>query len=109
MTMKERIMIVEGDTGEIISYNGGGGFDITWKTAIDDIDSSLDCTVLKAEGVIVIAEHGWMIMGEEDDLNADASYLYVRTDEEYANEPNPWSTDDKPACEENLSIYLVTK
>ena len=104
MNMKERVMIIDGDTGEIYSYNGGGGFDIIWKTAIDDIDSDLDCTVLSAEGMIVIAEHGWMIMGDEDDPDGDACWLYVRTDEDYANEPNPWATGDKPACNETTAV-----
>ena len=101
--MKNRVMIVDGDTGEIYSYNGCAEFDIDWKTAIDNTKSDLDCTVHRAEGVIVIARHGWKILGEEEQ-EWGVGWLYVRTDEDYANEPNPWATCDQLACNKSTKV-----
>ena len=99
--MKDRVMITDGDTGEIYSYKGGS-YDINWKTVIDDPASDLDCTVLRAEGVIVIARQGWTLLGQEE--REVVSWLYVRTDEAYASDPNPWATDDPPACNKTAAV-----
>ena len=100
--MKERVMITDVDTGEIYSYNGGN-YDITWKTVIDYPDSELDCTVLSAEGVIVIARYGWTLLGEEEQEN-DVTWLYVRTYEAYVSDPNPWATGEYSACNKTAAV-----
>ena len=83
--MKERVMVVDGDIGEILSWDGAGV--VEWRTAINDReDEELDCTVLRAEAVIVAAREGWTFLGES------ADGFYVRTDEYYKDAPNPYAT-----------------
>ena len=85
--MQENVMVVDGDSGEIISYKSHLNPD--WKTVVDDTDSDLDCTVLRAEAVVIIGQMGWTILGEEKEENI--SCLYIRTDPEYVGHPNPWA------------------
>ena len=92
-TKKERAMIIDGDMGEIYSYNGCAAVDIDWKTAIDNTKSDLDCTVLLAEAMIVISQMGWTILGVEDETPEGSASIYVRTYEEYRDDPNPWASE----------------
>ena len=82
--MKNRVMVVDGDTGEI--YTGTWSvFLPKWNTLIEDVDSDLDCTVLVAEAFSVAAFNPeWTILGSDEDT------LWVRTEEHKGN-PNPFS------------------
>tara|TARA_Y100000310_G_scaffold305923_1_gene346616 strand:+ start:1102 stop:1365 length:264 start_codon:yes stop_codon:yes gene_type:complete len=84
-------MVVDGDIGEIYSYPGAGGYCIEWKDVIDDTDSKFDCTVLRAEAVIVISQMGWKLMGEERHPDDVVDCIYVRTCSEYFGDSNPWA------------------
>ena len=87
--MKERVMVIDGDIGEIISWDGAGI--VEWLTVIDDRgDTELDCTVIRAEAVIMTAREGWTFLGETEDG------FYVRMDEYYKDAPNPYQAC-KPA------------
>jgi hypothetical protein len=97
--MSDRVMVVDGDVGEIYSWPGAGNPE--WKTVIDDPESLLDCTVLHAEAMIVISKMGWTILGTVEEEHPDSSYssIYVRTYKEYEDLPNPWA-----ACKPEIPV-----
>ena len=92
--MKNRLTVVDGDTGEI--YSGSWQRDVLWVTLIEDVESDLDCTVLAAEAFVVAASNpSWTILG------ADEENLWVRT-EEYKDDPNPFGNDLHPVSHKRL-------
>jgi hypothetical protein len=75
--MQQRVLVVDGDVGEIYSTGNGENF---WgfKTCDDD------CTVLIADAFIVAAKEGWEILGM-DPVTGD---LMVRRYECYSGDPH---------------------
>jgi len=57
--MEDRVMVYDGDIGEILSDSNRPQFGFT--------NCDIDDKVLEADAYITIAKNGWEILGEDDD------------------------------------------
>lgn len=57
--MTDRVMVYDGDIGEILSDSNRPQFGFS--------NCDIDDKVLEADAYIVIAKNGWEILGEDDD------------------------------------------